>query len=1529
MKKLFYFAAALAFFACEQAEELETPSQGSISDSGLPQTIYAAMADENENDTTKTRTYIDDNNVLWNKGDEIFYATKWIVGAKYVFNGDDGAASAEFTKVSEGENSSVAYSQIPLGVFPYRENLSASHNENTKTWTVTPEYEQYQNYVPNSFDRDANIMIATGKYKEDQNLYFRNTCGYLVIKLYGTNVVVDNIGLFANDKGNLMYGKKYDIEVNSDGEFTYKPNTIPFVEWQYSVFLNCKDSNGQGVRIGEDREHATEFWFALPPMTFNGGLSVRVDHSTGYRFLQSTTKDIVIERNTVQPMAAFDATETARVNNLWYRTIEDKPLEKFGKEGDSYPITSPYFDAPIINHVRKYNEEKKLWMYRIEFDRPLTEIKKDAFKDGEVTNILLPDALKIIGESAFEDNALISVTLPRTVTTIGNSAFKDNEGLTEVNTSEKLTTIGDEAFYNTRFTEINLPETLTYIGEGAFSYVPLTSITIPGAVNTIGIDAFYDCDELTSVTFMPSQTKAPLNIGYTISASDANGPFYYSPLTTINLDRDLVLTDDEGNPFPPDDWAEGLFANKHYGDEDNQNQGVSVTLGEQVKTIPDYMFARSNLQSITIPASITSVGLNAFIDCDYLNTIVFEDGYTPLPVKYQYASSAYWGPFYDSPLTSITLGREIEYVQEDGTKYTPGETNDGFFTSEESVGSLSVTLTNNVKTISEFMFAGRPIQQLTIPASVTFIGNNAFDDCTNLSRVTFESGSQDLHIGFQDHSSDVGTFYDSPLTYIYLDRELVYDYDNLDTWDEGIFANAYYDDDDYLNQGLSVTLGKQVKTLSDYMFNWLPIQTLTIPANVTTIGNNVFEGCTKLTSVSINTSTLGSNMFKNCNNLATVTIGGTLNTINVDAFSGCSMLSTLNISGSVGSIGDSAFDGFNITSLNISGHVGTIGASAFKDNDKMTSFIVTGSVGTIGANAFEDSDALTTVSITGTVDKVCAYAFSDCDAVTTLSIRANVVEEYAYEDMDGLISATLYGATVGDGVFYDCDALETVVIDGGVNSIGNDAFYSCGKIKNVTFEESKAAQPTTLILGYQIHGTDEQGPFYDAPLERVDWKRNISYTLANNSAIDGDDEGLFSGSYKGNLKTVNIGAQVNSIPSYTFAKSGVTSITIPASVTSVGENAFIDCDALTSAIIGSSTLGSNMFDGCGNLATVTIDGTLDAINVDAFTGCSNLSTLNISGSVGSIGDGAFDSFNLTSLNISGHVGTIGANAFDDNDDMTSFTVTGTGSIGTIGAKAFDDCDALTVDIKGPVDRVCSYAFSDCDAITTLSIRAGVVEDYAYEDMDGLISATLYGATVGSYVFYDCNNLQTLVIDGGVNKIGNNAFDQCNSLSSVTFESGSQDLHIGFQDQSSDVGTFYDSPLTYIYLDRQLVYDYDDLDTWDEGIFASPNYDNDEFPVVTVTLGNNVKTITPWMFSGVRMQKVEIPNSVTYIGDMAFSYCYILTEVSCKNTTPPTLGNDVFLDSPDKNNNSLDIKVPYDFVQSYKSVWNQYSHRIGW
>jgi hypothetical protein len=299
---------------------------------------------------------------------------------------------------------------------------------------------------------------------------------------------------------------------------------------------------------------------------------------------------------------------------------------------------------------------------------------------------------------------------------------------------------------------------------------------------------------------------------------------------------------------------------------------VDLSISNNVQTISPYMFAHLKLKSITIPASITSIGLNAFVQCQSLNSIVFEDSITPLTVSCHHTWSIL-GPFHQSPLTSITLGREIDYVDSNGNPFTPSKTDHGLFASEDKVESLSITLTNKVQTILEYMFAGRPITQLTIPASVTeikahafqsctklasltipgtvnTIGNDVFNECTSLASLTFAPSPDKtpLTLGYNTEGEEDGPFLNSPLTSVNLNREIDYVLarGDLDADDEGIFSGRP------LTNG--VTIGAQVKTFSKYMFSCSGITSLTIPANVAEIADHVFTGCESLASISFNES---------------------------------------------------------------------------------------------------------------------------------------------------------------------------------------------------------------------------------------------------------------------------------------------------------------------------------------------------------------------------------------------------------------------------------------------------------------------------------------------------------------------------------------------------------------------------------------------------------------------------------------------------------------------------------------------------
>ena len=717
----------------------------------------------------------------------------------------------------------------------------------------------------------------------------------------------------------------------------------------------------------------------------------------------------------------------------------------------------------------------------------------------------------------------------------------------------------------------------------------------------------------------------------------------------------------------------------------------------------------------------------------------------------------------------------------------------------------------------------------------------------------------------------------------------------------------------------SVNFPSQLTVIGNHAFSATHLTELIIPGTLTTLGNNAFSGCTALQKVTFQSSSeplfidgegetysgIEESPFYEAT-LQTLVLNRQLlpanDKVSMSLFRQHSELTSLTIGDEVETISDYMFASTGITSLSIPSSVTSINDGAFSLCEKLVTVDVAGKV-SIGYSAFNICEKLQTVDIRGGVTSIGIGAFGSCTSLNSFSMNA-----------------TQSTGEIGSSAFSGCTALTTITIPGGITRIYDKVFYDCTSLNSISF--LAGSQPLTMgyIPGMVAAYTADHGPFYHCPLTSISLDRDIVMSAEYADDCDANDEGIFS--YQGYMgeshqTTVTIGENVTSIPTYMFATSAVTSVTIPSTITSVGQYAFLDCEKLQSAVINANLIGSDMFESCGNLATVTIGGTLDAINVDAFSGCSKLSTLNISGSVATIGDGAFDGFNLTSLNISGHVGTIGANAFDDNDKMTSFTVTG--SVGTIGASAFEDSDKLaTVSITGTVDRVCSYAFSDCDAVTTLAIRANVVEAYAYEDMDGLTSATLYGATVGNGVFYDCNALQTVVIDGGVNSIGNEAFDGCSKLTSVTFEGSTTNLRLGFQDGTlSDKGPFYDSPLTYINLNRQIDYIYDNLDATDEGVFANVNTSTP----ATVVLGENVKAIHNWMFYGVPISTLTIPASINAIGKEAFGGNSRLTTITCKGSAPATLDSAPFPSSVTA------IYVPAGAVDEYQLYWDEYYDKI--
>ena len=510
MKKLFYlFLTLFALVGCENIDEFDQGLSGNPEASELPQTLYASILNEEDaQDSLQTRTYLNSNKkVVWHKGDEISFFSKSTHG-RYVSEGEDGAEHVTFDLVSETSVNVANPPKYSLAVYPYDETITCERESEQDKVHVT--YPATQTYAGNTFAKGTHLMVSAGTTQADNNLQFRNACGYLVLKLYGNNTKVKSIAL-SSRTGNEKIAGAATIVAKSNAA----PVTTMSDAAGSTVTLNC---GNEGVTLGTDAANATEFWFMLPPVTFEGGIKVVVTEADGSTYTKETTKAVTVARNTIKPMAAFHVG-----SQLYYTT----------NSGNQLSFTNA-FDASIKDH--KYDEAKAKFV--VSFHGTLTSIQKDAFKEKDITTIDIPETVTTIEEAAFYEAAnLTALTIPGSVNFIGYDAFYGCTAVTnlELEPSPTNTTLGmvysvynatsRSPFYGSplqsihinrqvvlldtdgkeiteisentpgifnlkndeQINEVIIGEQLVNIPDMMFGALGITSITIPSTVQSIGV----------------------------------------------------------------------------------------------------------------------------------------------------------------------------------------------------------------------------------------------------------------------------------------------------------------------------------------------------------------------------------------------------------------------------------------------------------------------------------------------------------------------------------------------------------------------------------------------------------------------------------------------------------------------------------------------------------------------------------------------------------------------------------------------------------------------------------------------------------------------------------------------------------------------------------------------------------------------------------------------------------------------------------------------------------------------------------
>ena len=189
------------------------------------------------------------------------------------------------------------------------------------------------------------------------------------------------------------------------------------------------------------------------------------------------------------------------------------------------------------------------------------------------------------------------------------------------------------------------------------------------------------------------------------------------------------------------------------------------------------------------------------------------------------------------------------------------------------------------------------------------------------------------------------------------------------------------------------------------------------------------------------------------------------------------------------------------------------------------------------------------------------------------------------------------------------------------------------------------------------------------------------------------------------IKTVVIAEGVTSIGYFTFSGCGLTSITIPNSITSIGDNAFERCINLTSVTIPDSvtSIGNFAFFGCNSLASISIPNSVTSIGGDAFCNCISLKSITIGNGLTSIG-GCSGCSSLTSVTIGNSVTSIRGKAFENCSSLADVTIPN--SVTSIGDGAFRNCSSLTsVTIPNNVTSIGQTVFYNCINLTEVSVLA--------------------------------------------------------------------------------------------------------------------------------------------------------------------------------------------------------------------------------